>query len=221
MNGIEKITEKILAEAKAAEKAALEQAAEKAADILAEGEEKAEAIRERIEEKAAREGESIVSRAKSAAAMNRRNIDLAVRGELIDEAFAQAFAQIEELPTEEYRAMLCRMLCDAVIEQQISAAESRALHGDEVEAIEAYEVVLNDADHYAIGQSLVDETRRALQGRCDPLEVRKLVLSQKTAKIRGGVILRYGDVETNCSLETVFAQTRTAREAEVCRILFD
>ncbi|MBQ8397562.1 MAG: hypothetical protein IJX53_05105 [Clostridia bacterium] len=221
MNGIEKITEKILAEAKAAEQAALEQAAEKAADILADGEEKAEAIRERIEEKAAREGESIVSRAKSAAAMNRRSIDLAVRGELIDEVFEQAFTQIAELPTEEYRAMLCRMLCDAVLEQQRTAEESRALHGDEVEMVEAYEVVLNDADHYAIGQSLVDETRRALQGRIDPLEVRKLVLSSKTAKMRGGVILRYGDVETNCSLETIFAQTRAAREAEVCRILFD
>ncbi len=220
MNGIKKITDKILAEAKAAETAALEQAAEKAAAILAEGEEQAEAVRERIEEKAAREGESIVSRAKSTAAMNRRSIDLAVRGELIDETFAQAFAQIEALPTEEYRAMLCRMLCDAMLEQQASAAESRALHGDEVETVEAYEVILNDADHYAIGQALVDETRRALQGRCDPLEVRKLVLSPGTAKMRGGVILRYGDVETNCSLEAIFAQTRAAREAEVCRILF-
>lgn len=221
MNGIKKITDKILAEAKAAETAALEQAAEKAAAILAEGEEQADAIRERIEERAAREGESIVSRAKSAAAMNRRNIDLAVRGELIDEAFEQAFAQIAELPTEEYRAMLCRMLCDAMVEQQLSAAESRELHGDEVETVEAYEVVLNDADHYAIGQSLVDETRRALHGRCDPLEVRKLVLAGGTVKMRGGVILRCGDVEINCSLETIFAQTRVAREAEVCRILFD
>ena len=221
MNGIKKITDKILAEAKAAEAAALEQAAEKAAAILAEGEEKAEAVRERIEEKAAREGESIVSRAKSTAAMNRRSVDLAARGELIDETFAQAFAQIEALPTEEYRAMLCRMLCDAMLEHQATAAESRALHGDEVEVVEAYEVILNDADHYAIGQTLVDETRRALQGRCDPLELRKLVLAPRTVKIRGGVILRCGDVETNCSLETIFAQTRAAREAEVCRILFD
>lgn len=221
MNGIEKITEKILAEARAAEKAALEQAAEKAANILAEGEEKAEAIRERIEEKAAREGESIVSRAKSAAAMNRRSIDLEVRGELIDEAFNQAFAQIEALPTEEYRAMLSRMLCDAMLECRRTAEESRALHGDEVETVDVYAVVLNDADHYSIGQSLVDETRHALQGRIAPSEVRKLVLAKGTAKIRGGVILRCGDVEINCSLEAVFAQARAAREAEVCRILFD
>lgn len=221
MNGITKITDKILAEAKTAEQAALEQAAAKASAILAEGEEKAEAARERIEERAAREGESIVSRAKSAAAMNRRNIDLAVRGELIDEAFAQAFAQIEALPTEEYRAMLCRMLCDALIEQLRSDAESRALHGDEVETVDAYEIILNDADHYAIGQSLAEEARRALTGRIDAVEVRKLVLSPKTKKMRGGVILRCGDVEINCSLEAIFAQTRAAREAEVCSILFD
>ena len=223
MNGIEKITRKILDEAKAAEQAALETAAERAEVILAEGEEKAEAVRERIEERAAREGESIISRVKSSAAMNRRNIDLAVRGELIDEAFAQAFAQIEALPKEEYCALLCRMLCDALIDYLRTVEESRELHGDEVETAEAYAVILNDADHYSIGQALVADCRRALQGRCDPAELSelsKLTLSPSTAKLRGGAILRCGDVEINCSFETVFAQARAAREAEVCRILF-
>ena len=220
MNGIEKITRKILDEAKAAEEAALTAAAERAEAILAEGEEKAEAVRERIEEKAAREGESIISRVKSSAAMNRRNIDLAVRGELIDEAFAQAFAQIESLPEEEYRALLCRLLCDALVDYLGTAEESRALHGDEVETAENYAVVLNDADHYALGQALVADCRRALQGKCSPAELSKLILSPSTSKMRGGVILRCGDVEINCSFETVFAQVRASREAEVCRILF-
>lgn len=220
MNGIEKITRKILEEAKAAEKTALEAAAERAEAILAEGEEKAEAVRDRIEEKAAREGESIISRVKSTAAMNRRNIDLAVRGELIDEAFAQAYAQIEELPKEEYCALLCRMLGDALLDYLRTAEESRALHGDEVETAECYAVVLNDADHYSIGQTLVADCRRALQGKCDAAELNKLALSPATAKMRGGLILRCGDMEINCSFETVFAQARAAREAEVCRILF-
>lgn len=221
MNGIKKITEKILAEAKAAEQAALEQAAERADAILAEGEEKAELIRERIADRAAQEGENIVSRAKSAAAMNRRNIELETRGDLIDETFAQAFAQIEALPTEEYRALLCRMICDALLAHLRTAEESRALHGDEVEEASAYAVVLNDADHYSLGQALVEDARRALSGRISTSDLRKLVLAPDTVKMRGGVILRCGDVETNCSFETIFAQTRAAREAEVCRILFD
>lgn len=220
MNGIDKITEKIIAEAKAAEQAALEQAAERAAAILDAGEEEAEVIRERIEEHAAREGEAIVTRAKSTAAMTRRNVDLAVRGELIDEVFEKAFAEINALPTEEYRAMLCRMLCDALLEQQAADAESRALHGDEVETVEAYEIVLNDADRYSIGEALLGDVRAALRGRVDADVLNRLVLAPKSARISGGALLRYGDVETNCSLEAVFAQVRARREAEVSRILF-
>lgn len=220
MNGIEKITEKILAEAKAAEAAALAEAKQRADGILAEGEQEADEIRDRIADRAAREGESIISRAKSTAAMTRRNTELAVRGELIDEAFAQAFSQISALPTEEYQALLSRLLGDALVEQLRSAAESRALHGDEVEEVAVYEVLLNPADRRTLGQSLIDETRRSLTGRVDPAELAKLTLSGETVKISGGVILRYGDVESNCSLETIFAQVRADREAEVGRILF-
>lgn len=220
MNGIEKITEKIIAEAKAAEAAALADAKQKADGILAEGEREAEEIRDRIVDRAAREGESIISRAKSTAAMTRRNTDLAVRGEMIDEAFAQAFAQIRALPTEEYLTLLCRFLGDALLEQLAAAAESRALHGDEVEDVAVYEVLLNDVDRRTLGQSLIDETRRQLTGRADPAALAKLTLSGKTVNITGGVILRYGDVESNCSFETVFAQVRADREAEVGRILF-
>ena len=220
MNGIEKITEKILAEAKAAEAAARAEAKPRADGILAEGEQEADEIRDRIADRAAREGESIISRAKSTAAMTRRNTELAVRGELIDEAFAQAFSQISALPTEESQALLSRLLGDALVEQLRSAAESRALHGDEVEEVAVYEVLLNPADRRTLGQSLIDETRRSLTGRVDPAELAKLTLRGETVKISGGVILRYGDVESNCSLETIFAQVRADREAEVGRILF-
>ena len=212
MNGIDKITEKILAEAKAAERAALEKAAERADEILQAGEEEAELIRERIEDRAAREGEAIVTRAKSTAAMVRRNADLAVRGALIDEVFEKAFAEIAALPVEEYRALLCKMVCEAMLEQQRTAAESRALHGDEVETVEAYERTLGDA--------LLRDVRDALRGKVDAAVLERLVLSDTPARISGGVLLRYGDVETNCSFEAVFAQARAVREAEVSRILF-
>lgn len=219
MNGIEKITERIIAEAKAAEAAALADAKQKADGILAEGEREAEEIRDRIVDRAAREGESTFP-APNDAAMTRRNTDLAVRGEMIDEAFAQAFAQIRALPAEEYLSLLCRFLGDALLEQLAAAAESRALHGDEVEDVAVYEVLLNDVDRRTLGQSLIDETRRQLIGRADPAALAKLTLSGKTVNITGGVILRYGDVESNCSFETVFAQVRADREAEVGRILF-
>lgn len=220
MNGIDKIKEKILSEAKTAEAAALADAKKKAEEILAAGEREAEEIRERIGDRAAREGENIISRAKSAAAMTRRSTELAVRGRLIDEVFEEAFAQIRALPAEEYRALLVKLLSRALIEQLACEAESRALHGDEVAVVEAYEVVLNEVDRRTIGEELVAETRRALTGRVAPAELAKLRLSGKSARISGGAILRYGDIESNCSFEAVFAQTREEREAEVGHMLF-
>ncbi len=220
MKGIEKITEKIIAEAKAAEASALADAHVRADAIVAEGEREADEVRDRVADRAEREGESIISRAKSAASLARRNADLAVRGELIDETFARAFAQIRTLPDEEYRDLLRRHLIAALMERKMVLDESRARGDEDIEEAPVYEVVLNDRDSRAFGQALVDEVRRSLRGRLPDEELAKLTLAEKTAKISGGVILRCGYVESNCSLETLFAQARETYEAEVTRILF-
>ena len=47
-----------------------------------------------------------------------------------------------------------------------------------------------------------------------------LEIHQMALGYADGYYLRCGDVEINCSFETVFAQVRASREAEVCRILF-
>lgn len=220
MNGIDKITEKILSEAKAAEAAALADARRRAAEILSDAEREADEIRDRIEGRAAKEGENIISRAKSSASMTRRNTFLAARGALIDDVFAQAFAQIRALPAEEYRALLIKLLGDALLDQIAATEASRALDADAVEEIDRFEVVLNAVDRRAFGETLVDETRRALTGRIPAAEAAKLCLAADAAAISGGVILRCGAVESNCSFETIFAQCRARREAEVSRILF-
>lgn len=220
MNGINKITDKILAEAKAAEAAALDDARRRAAEILAAAEDEADEIRDRIVERAAKEGENIISRAKSSASMTRRNTFLAARGALIDDVFEQAFAQVRALPAEEYRELLVKLLSDSLIQHLASIEEVRALDGDDVEEIARYEVVLNAVDRRSFGETLVADTRRALTGRVPAEEAAKLCLADDTAAISGGVVLRFGDVESNCSFETLFAQVRARREAEVSRILF-
>ena len=220
MKGIEKITEKILAEAKAAESAAMAEANNRAKAIEAEGEREAEEIRERIAERAEREGESIISRAKSTASLSRRNADLSARGELIDEAFAQAYAQVRALPDAEYRQLLRKHLIAALVEHKLVTEESRARGEEDIEEVSVYEIILNSADTRNFGQALVDEVRRALIGRLPESELAKLKLSDKPAAITGGVILRCGDVESNSSFETLFAQARETYEAEVARILF-
>jgi hypothetical protein len=48
----------------------------------------------------------------------------------------------------------------------------------------------------------------------------KLRLAPDTAEIDGGLILRAGPVETNCSLSMLMAENRRETEAKVSRILF-
>ena len=220
MNGVDKITEKILSEAREAEKAALAHAQKRAEEILAVAEAEADAIRNRIADAAAREGEEIVSRAKAAASMHRRRAELALRAELIDEVFDEAFAAISALPREEYRQLLCQLLCDALSDHLESLAQSVSLHGDEVEMPAFYEIQLNADDHRAIGKALLADARRALKGRAARSELDKLTLSAQTVPISGGLILQCGDVCCNCSLETLFARARVEHEADVANLLF-
>ena len=49
----------------------------------------------------------------------------------------------------------------------------------------------------------------------------KLVLSNDTADIEGGLLLRYGDVEINCSISMLIDSIRSSVEAKVYRALFD
>ena len=60
-----------------------------------------------------------------------------------------------------------------------------------------------------------------LSAKVDSAKLEKLTLSSKTAAIDGGVILRSGDVETNCSLALIFSELRERLESEVGRVLFE
>ena len=51
--------------------------------------------------------------------------------------------------------------------------------------------------------------------------IERLVLSKNTLNMDGGAVLRYGDVESNCSFEMLFGQLHRELETEVAGALFD
>lgn len=222
MTGLDKITDKILAEAEADARALMEQAEEKSREILGQYRESAEQIREKLSAQAQREGENIISRAKSAAAMEKRNILLTARAELIDRAFQEAYQSLCSLPEEQYVSFLVKLLTGALLGRLEEEKNHRALYGEEdLEPVEQYEVLLNARDRAAYGVRLLEGVRRAVVGKVGADELEKLVLSECTVKIDGGVILKCGDVESNCSLEMIFAGYRDRLEGEVSRMLFE
>ena len=222
MNGLERITEKILAEANAEAEKLLSAAEEECARIRAEYEKKAADIRERLTDEAEREGTDMIARAKATAANSKRSLLLATRSKLIDEVFEGSRDWIRNLSPEKYTDVLVGLLCAALIEQADAEQTSRTLYGEEdAMAPDTYEVVLNQRDRDAYGMNVINGARKKLTGKLSSEALSRVRLSQKAVPIDGGLILCCGNIESNCSLELLFTQLRGELEAEVSHALFD
>lgn len=220
MTGLDKITMQILADARERARSILEEAQADCRRTAAEYAERAETIRDEIAEKAMREGEDLIARARSSAAMTRRNILLAAKSRLLDETFAAAKAEICATDYGKYRELLIAMLSCALIEQAEHERES-LLYGDEIAEFDTLEVFLNATDLERFGESIIEGARRVTERRIGAERAAKLRLSPTPAAIEGGLILRYGDVETNCSITALLADMRRHLEARICAVLFD
>jgi V/A-type H+-transporting ATPase subunit E len=222
INGLNKITDKILSEAQAKADKILADAQAECDRINAECAERAEKIRTEISSEAEKGGMEYVARIRSTAATSKRNLLLQTKSDLIDGVFASVLEQTRTLELEKYNEILIGLLSAALLEQIESEDVSRNLYGDE-EAIvpESYEVLFNQRDRDRCGKLVVEGVQKHLAGKVPAEKLAKLVLSAQPANIDGGLVLRCGNVESNCSLSILFAQLREDLEAEVAHALFD
>ncbi len=221
-NGLNKITDKILAEAQAGAERIVEDAKADCERIRAEYAAKAEEIRRQNRAEADEKAADLLARARSNAAMEARNLVGQKRSELIERAFSDAFSEIENRSEKEYTELVIGLLCAAVRELSETEERNLALYGEEDEsAAFPYEVVLNRKDHDSIGAVVISGAKKQLTGQLSETRLEKIVLADDIAEIGGGLLLRYGDVESNCSLEMIFAQLRRELETDVSRTLFD
>lgn len=219
MTGLEKVTGKIIADAEADARATLAaaQADCEAADAAAAA--KTEADCDGLRESAGREGESLIRRAKSAAEMARRDVLLETRSGLVEEAYRQAEKEIRDLPVDKYAALLTGMLKAALRRQLEDEQESMRLYGENI-APAAYEILLNARDRKTYGQQLLDAVNAGSFAKIGLTRQGAVKLPNETADITGGLILRCGEVEINCSLRMMFDEVRRRTEGRVSGILF-
>ena len=220
MTGLDKMTGKIIADAEADAKRILEQADAECAAIRKRYVDAAGAERDRLREQAERECEGLITRAKSSAAMAKRDVTLEARGRLMDETYAVAEKEILQLPNQKYLELLLDMLKGALKRQLEGEKETMELYGEDCSP-EVYGVVLNRLDRERYGEQLIGGLQRSVVGKMNPTSVAKVRLLPETANITGGLILKCGSVEANCSLELVFADVRRRTEARVSHVLFD
>jgi len=198
MNGIDKITSRITAEAESAAAAVMAEAESQAAGIRGEFEKKAKEVYDARMVAGKQEIEQAAERVRRGARLDAKKSILGLKQEMLMTAYDAAKAKIVNLPEEEYVAFLAQQ------------AGKAAFSGKE-------EIILNAADLARVGDKVVAAANavakeRGVNGG--------LTLSSVTREIAGGVILREGSVEINCSVESLLDMSHNRLDADVAAVLF-
>ena len=198
MNGIDKIAGKIAEDAK-----------NEADSILTGARAEAGAIADKYAALAKEESDKILAagrkrtaeisrRAASTADQEAKLQTLTTKQNMISRAFDRAMQKFLTLPESEYIDLLARL-----------AAGASSTGGEEI--------ILSSKDLNACGQKILESANHLLAkaGKTD-----KLTLSAEAGKFEGGLLLRSGKVETNCTLDTILRLSKEELVPEVTAALF-
>lgn len=221
MTGLDKITSKIISDAEAEADKTIRAAVAESEKIDKEYRDRAKIARDDMITYAESEASNRISRIKSAMALEERNVILAAKSELIDEAFALAKKDISEMSGEKYIDFVSEILSSVMLGQSRAVEAELRDYGDaELETVDKYEVIFSESDREKYGSKIVDAAKINITGHNGKPFADKLVLSEKTADIDGGFILAYGDVFVNCSVSMLLSNLRSSCEGIVYKTLF-
>jgi V/A-type H+/Na+-transporting ATPase subunit E len=195
MKGTEKIIAHIRSDAKEQADAILAQAEQQCAGIRADYETKAgELYRERIRA-GVNDCQDRVDSMDRIARMEAKKGVLALKQQMVSETFDKALEMIVNLPAEEYTAFLAKLAAKA------------SVTGDE-------EIILNERDGKAVGKAVVDAANALINNG-------RLTLSDTVGSFKGGLILRRGNVEANCTAELLVELQRGEMSSDIAKALFE
>jgi V/A-type H+-transporting ATPase subunit E len=220
MNNLDKIIEKIDGDA-ASRVAATEKAAEdEVRRLKKEAKDHVADIMAKAEKTAEREEERIISRSRSAGEMRRREILLGAKVGVIDKAYDTAERFLLSLPPDQYKNVLAHLLADAVEERITSVLRLVSLYGDKEEYSSEFTAVFNEHDREACGKEVIRSAGAILRAKSESKKSVKINLAEDTADIKGGVILRCGDIESNCSVEAMIRRSHEDTGDAIAAALF-
>ena len=194
MKGTEKIIAHIQADAAAQADAILAQAEQQCAEIREGYERKAkDAYAEKIRAGVKANQDRLESVERLARMEGRKSV-LALKQDMVSKSFDLAVDKLVDLPEEQYVALLAKLAAQA------------SVTGDE-------QVVLNARDREKIGPAVVAAANARLSDG-------KLTLSDEVGAFRGGLLLRRGSIEANCTVELLVELCRGDMAAELAKVLF-
>lgn len=220
MQNLDKIIDKIMNDAHARGEKILLDAENTCDGIRSEAEDRAKTILAGSKNRARRDALATAERAYSTAEMKSREMVLATRVGLINKAFNAAYRQLLEMGDEEYCVFAAHLLADAAIERLEAVNRLRKEYGDTEDCCADFEVLFRKEDLEERAPVIIKTAKAFMRKKSAALGKTPFTISEETARIDGGVILRYGDIETNCSVEAVIKDARERLEGRVAEILF-
>ena len=196
MTGLEKMQSQILDEARRNADEILEQAEKEAGEIREEAGKSAQADSSRILEKSRAEVKNIQERTLSSCALQRRQILLEAKQEIIARILENAYHTLIEADEDTYFRIIRKML-------------------EKYTAGQAGEICFSERDLGRMPEGFEKEIQE-IAGKNGGT----LILSKEPRKISGGFVLVYGGIEENCSFRAMFNSRKDELSDEVHKILF-
>lgn len=192
----EQVIDKILSDARAQADAVKRQAEEREAAETARLNEDLARFDEETQALAEKAAADERSQRLAVARMEAAKEYVAAKAALLDDVFTQARAKIEKLPDAEYRALMAKLMVEAV-----ETGEEKVIPGKNDTRVDAQLV----AD---VNAKLKDQGKG------------KLTLAEEKHNFDAGFLLQRGRIRTNVSLDVLVEQARKDLEIEVARDLF-
>lgn len=198
MNGINKITDRIAAEARE-EIAAIEaETAEKCREIEREYDEKAREEHDKLIAAGKKDCELQLQRLASAATMESKKSVLSLKQSAVSKVLELSITRLCSLPEQQYIDFLSKL------------AGNAAFTGEE-------ELIFNARDRETVARTATRAANELLRARgIHP----GLSISDTVGDFRGGVMVKQGDIEVNCSVEKLVELSRDDLAAEIAQVLF-
>ncbi len=217
MNGIEKITDKILSDALEFEKATLAAADEEVKKIRAAFDAESSALEEKERLRIKNDVDAILSRASASGENRARNILLEEKSKLLDEAYSLAKSKIANMPDADYFAFLLGLAKSAIRERLSSEEALISLEGEDAVSGEDILVILAEKDDGKYSARLLESIK---ESDLPKAAIARVKLGGARADIDAGLILKCGDIETNCSLDMLLVDARARLDSRVREALF-
>lgn len=196
---IKDINKKIISDAKIQADKIIAQAEDNANNIIKKGKKEADNIKNLILYRYNQEASLKKSKILTEANLKAKKIILSEKQKIIQNVFSKASESILKLDSKDYRNIIKKMILDNI--------ET----GDET-------IFIDHSDRDKISQSFIEDINKEMKSKGEKGELK---LSTTFLPIKGGVVIGYGKIRKNISLEFLLKKIREELEIRISKDLFN